>query len=306
MEILKSLAELKCNDKVALTIGNFDGVHLGHQQLLSDISTLSKRNNERLVVCTFTPHPKFILQNTSNFLINSYHERRNLLEENGVKYLVEFEFNRDFSTQSPQEFLDNYIAICSNLSSLYLGHDFAFGANKSGDHDFVKTYCMKNGINCFLEKEFVLDGNLKSSSTVIRQSLLDGKICDANSLLGRNFYVQGRVIKGQGRGKKIGFPTANIIFPNDRITPKRGVYKSSVTYNNMSYNSITNIGVNPTFGDGALVNFETHILDFDNDIYGEEIRVELSNFIRNEKKFSNVNELIKQIKKDILATYDND
>jgi len=299
VEVLASLNELRnVGYDLAVTIGNFDGVHRGHQQLIKDIMALCEKNNECLVVCTFVPHPKFILTNNQNFLINSYIERRDLLAKLGVKFLVEFEFNRDFSTQTPQDFLDNYISI-ANVSSLYLGHDFAFGANKSGDHDFVKKYCNNKNINCVLEKEFTSGDASKVSSTSVRDFLVGGDINNANNLLGRNFYVTGRVIKGVGRGKTIGFPTANIIFPNERLIPKTGVYKSSTMINGMRYNSITNIGHNPTFNDSSLINFETHIFDFDNDIYGEEITIELIDFIRPEKKFNNVNELISQINLDI-------
>lgn len=307
MEVLTSLSDiLDKNLKIAITIGNFDGVHLGHQNLISHVMKESKSKGEVLVVCTFVPHPKFILSPAQNFLINSYEERRELMEDLGVKYLLELNFNRDFSTLTPQEFLDKYININSSVSSLYLGHDFAFGANKSGDHDFVKKYCSTRNIECFLEKEFTLNNLNKASSTSIRKCISSGDISQANKLLGRNFFVRGRIIKGQGRGKTIGFPTANIIFSKDRIIPRLGVYASRCHYNGMIYNSITNIGHNPTFNEHLIVNFETHIFDFDNDIYGEEISVELNQFMREEKKFENVNELIKQINLDIEQAKKND
>ena len=294
---LNNFSEISSN--FAVTIGNFDGVHLGHQKLIKDILQDCHTKNEELVVCTFVPHPKFILANAKNFLINSYEERQNLIEKLGIKYLVEFNFNRDFSTLSPAEFLDNYIFINKKCKALYLGHDFAFGANKAGDHDFVKNYCAQKNIRYFLEKEFLNKNQMKPSSTQIRNFLLTADIKNANNLLGRSFFVSGRVIKGKGRGKTIGFPTANILFDEGRIFPKVGVYKSQVHLKDMIYNSITNIGYNPTFTDSNHINFETHILDFDNDIYGEKIKVEIIDFIRDEMKFSNVNELVKQINLDI-------
>lgn len=300
MEILTSLNDFKYKHKnVAITIGNFDGIHLGHQALIKDIMKITQERKETLVVCTFVPHPKFILTNTQSFLLNGYLERRELLQTLGVHFLLEFEFNRDFSTQSPNDFLNNHIAKFPFVKSLYLGHDFAFGANKAGDHDFVKQYCNQHKINCFLEKEFSPNNSIKVSSTTIRNHLLNGEVNKANDLLGRNFYVTGRVIKGMGRGKTIGFPTANILFSSDRLIPKTGVYKSLVKFNGLNYNSITNIGYNPTFNNETSINFETHIFDFDNDIYGDELTVELIRFIRSEKKFNNVNELISQIKNDI-------
>lgn len=302
MEILKSLDGVNVGKKsLAVTIGNFDGVHLGHQALITDILAECKKNGEELVVCTFNPHPKFILNNATNFLINSYDERRFVLESLGVRYLLEFEFTRDFSTQTPAEFLDKHISISSKVSSLYLGHDFAFGANKSGDHAFVKKYCASKNINCFLEKEFIPTSAKKASSTMIRNALASGDVAVANSLLGRPFFVSGRVIKGMGRGKTIGFPTANVLFSQDRILPKVGVYESLTSYNDMTYKSITNIGFNPTFDNNTNVNFETHIFDFDNDIYGEMLKVELHSFIRDEIKFKNANDLIEQISKDIKS-----
>ena len=189
MEVINNLSELNVlDDKIAITIGNFDGVHRGHQSLIHNILKDCKKKGEALVVCTFVPHPKVILSNSKNFLINSYEERRELLTACGVDYIVEFDFNRDFSTLNPGKFLDQHIFVNTNIKSLYLGHDFAFGANKAGDHDFVLKYCKEKGVDCVLEKQFVGDLETKPSSTNVRKFLESGAMKEANDLLGRNFF----------------------------------------------------------------------------------------------------------------------
>jgi len=297
MKVIKCLSEIEDHD-IAITIGNFDGVHSGHQKILKDINEACKNNGQMLVVITFVPHPGQILNPQSNFLLNSYNERRELLSDIGIEVILELEFSRDFSTMEPAEFMEKYILVGKNIKSFYVGHDFAFGANKKGDHNFVKEYCSKRGIEVNILSKH-LSSNLETSSSIIRNEIDAGNIEKANKLLGREFYVSGRVIKGEGRGKKIGIPTANLGFESDRKVPKKGVYVSRCTVGAQVWHSITNIGNNPTFNDTNDLFLESHIFDFDNDIYGEELKVEFLERIRDEKKFSSVNDLISQIKTDI-------
>jgi len=298
MKIINSLTEIT-NKKVAITIGNFDGVHSGHQKILKEISDDCKLVGLDLVVITFVPHPIQILNPRSNFLLNSYNERRELFEKAGIKTVLELEFSRDFSTMEPSEFMDKYIAVGNNVATFYVGHDFAFGANKKGDHNFVQEYCSKKNIKVhILEKHS--SANFETSSSEIRSSLDQGDIEKANKLLGRPFYITGRVIKGEGRGRQIGIPTANLSFSNERKVPEKGVYVSRCTVGGQVWHSITNIGNNPTFNDTNDLFLESHIFDFDNDIYGEVLKVEFLKKIRDEKKFSSVNDLIAQIKDDIM------
>lgn len=301
MIILKKLDELKTlysEEKIQVTIGNFDGVHKGHREFLSNIHQDCKKTKAKFVVITFVPHPVQILKAQSGFLLNTYKERRELLAQCGVDYLLEVDFTRDFSTLLPEEFLEKYVFSFSGIEKIYLGHDFVFGANKTGDYKLAKCQCEKENIKLVLQQEFRLDNHAVSSS-VVRNAVSKGDMEMANSLLGRPYFLSGHVIKGQGRGKQIGFPTANLDYVKDLIIPEKGVYITQTTIHDMTYNSVTNIGVNPTFNMGHAINIETHLLDFNRDIYGEEMRVSFLKKLRDEKKFSSVNDLIKQIELDV-------
>ena len=287
------------DENLSLTIGNFDGVHLGHQQLISDVLKHCEKNNESLAIMTFTPHPRMVLRGDNGFLINEFPERRELLVNAGAGKIVELHFDRDFSNLTPEEFLEKFIFNIKNLKTIFLGHDFAFGANKSGSYDLVKQLASKKGIAVFLESEFSPGDGQQVSSTQVRNAILSSEMKLASQLLGREFQISGRVVKGQGRGKTIGFPTANLMVDPCRIIPKHGVYATQVTINNLVFNSITNVGVNPTFKDDKQAIVETFIFDFDQDIYGDVLKVKFFDFIRPEKKFNSVNELIAQITVDV-------
>lgn len=297
MRIIKSLDELSRVDALGITIGNFDGVHLGHRHMLEKIKSDAEKLDLSLVVITFRPHPIQILRPRENFLLNSYDERRTLLSEIKIPYLIEITFDRDVSTLSPDVFLSKYI-LRENTKKIYFGHDFAFGANKSGDANYTENFCKKEGIEFSLMGEHQVDGQ-RVSSSLIRDLLANGDVEHAAHYLGRDFYVTGRIIKGAGRGKKIGFPTANLGHDESRIIPLSGVYITKTYYGDSIYQSVTNIGHNPTFTDENNLGVETHLLDFDRDIYGESLRVDFIKRLRKEKKFPTVNNLIDQIKFDI-------
>ncbi|OIQ18496.1 MAG: riboflavin biosynthesis protein RibF [Bacteriovorax sp. MedPE-SWde] len=297
MRIIKSLSDIS-DKKIAITIGNFDGVHCGHREILKRVKSECDNKNLTLVVITFVPHPIQILAPRSNFLLNTYDERRELFKEIGIEVLLELEFSRDFSTMQPDSFMDKYILQANNVEIFYIGHDFAFGANKKGNHEFIKSFCDGRNVAVTVLDKY-LDSNQDVSSSCVREALDSGDIEKANSFLGRNFFVTGRVIKGEGRGRQIGVPTANLDYPEARKIPTKGVYVSKCTVGKNIWHSITNVGNNPTFNDTRKLFVETHIFDFDNDIYGEEIKVEFLHKLRDEAKFSGVNELIKQIKSDI-------
>lgn len=298
LESLKEVVEKFNEQKINVTIGNFDGVHLGHQSFLSEVKKQSLAENAKFVVITFVPHPLQILKSHTGFLINTYEERRELLEEVGVDYLVEINFTRDFSTLSPEEFLKDYIFSSNVVEKLYLGYDFAFGANKSGDHNLASKVCQENDIELVLQQEFKVSTH-NVSSTEVRSNIISGDFAKVSQLLGREHFMSGRVIKGEGRGRLIGFPTANLGYSKDLIIPAKGVYISQVVIKNMVYNAVTNIGNNPTFNTGYEIHIESHLLDFSHDIYGEEIKVQFIKKIRDERKFSSVNDLVAQITKDV-------
>lgn len=294
----QALKELNAPN-VGLTIGNFDGVHLGHQELLRKIKLDCAEKGYAFGVVTFVPHPHQILQPEKKaFLINSYQQRRKCLEEIGVDVLVELRFDRDFSTLSPEDFLRRFIAPHEQIKKLYLGYDFAFGANKSGGHSLAHEILNPLGIEVELQDVYE-DGSGIVSSTLIRETLTEGAVDRASELLGRPFSLDGVVIKGEGRGKKIGYPTANIKVSDDQLVPASGVYVTRTRYQGMTFNSITNIGSNPTFNKGQSLHIETNLFDFTSDIYGEEIEVSFIQKIRDERRFPTVNDLIQQISSDV-------
>lgn len=308
MKILQNLLEIpKINGaypETGLTIGNFDGVHLGHRELLNKIKNDCIQRNLKFTVVTFIPHPQKILQpEKEHFLINSYDQRRRLLKQLGVDYLVELRFTRDFSTLPPENFLTNHLLVYPSLKEFYLGYDFAFGANKQGGYDLVKSLCKPKNVGVEIQPKYEHGGKVVSSS-LIRERILSGNLAEVETLLSRPFHLEGVVIKGEGRGKKIGFPTANIQFSSDLIVPQKGVYVTRTDYKGMTFNSITNIGNNPTFKDTSIIHIETNLFDFDIDIYGENLDIEFLHKVRDERKFPTVNDLISQIKNDVAFAKD--
>ncbi|MGB0453852.1 MAG: bifunctional riboflavin kinase/FAD synthetase [Bacteriovoracaceae bacterium] len=296
MKIVKSLSELSDSEEIVITIGNFDGVHIGHQFVIENI----KRNlsgNQKLVLMTFLPHPREILSPDSKFLINTYDERRELLQKHNVDYLCEMKFDRNFSTLSPEEFLSDYLFNHSHIKKVYFGHDFKFGADKKGDWNLANDFCSEKGVEFELLKEHRKEDK-RISSSLIRDLLIKGKIQEANHFLGREYFVTGKVIKGDGRGRKIGFPTANIDFSDKLTIPSTGVYITKSHVGDMLYYSVTNVGIKPTFQSQDELSIETHVFDFNRDIYGEDFRIHFLSKIRDEVKFSSVNDLISQIDKD--------
>lgn len=303
MKVLNSIREILNIENpappIGLTIGNFDGVHQGHRKLLNKIKSDCEIKKLKFVVLTFVPHPQKILHpEKDRFLITSYEQRRHLLENLGVDYLVELKFTRDFSTLAPDEFIKNYLLIYPNLKNFYLGYDFAFGANKGGGLDQARNLCEPKGIKVEIQPKYEKAGIVVSSS-YIRSKLLSGRIDEIEQILQRPFHLEGVVVKGEGRGRKIGFPTANIQVSSDMIIPQKGVYVTKAIYKGMTYHSVTNIGVNPTFNESENLHIETHLFDFNNDIYGEVLDIQFLLKIRDEKKFNTVNDLVKQIKHDV-------
>lgn len=301
MLVFDSLDALKAHGapRLALTFGNFDGVHYGHQVLLRKLVADARQTGRTFAVVTFVPHPRKILKTTAEgFLLGSYLQRREWLRDIGVEVLVELAFTRDFSTLSASDFLQRFIFTYPALEQINLGWDFAFGANKQGDAEVVKELCRVRAIDVVVCPPYTVDG-LSVSSTEIRRALQAGEIELVRKLLGRDFTVTGLVVRGEGRGRRIGIPTANLQIDADLIYPAGGVYVTETTIKDLTYRSVTNVGVNPTFKDDKRTSVETHLLDFDGDLYGEVLRVKFLKRLRSEVKFSTVNDLIEQVKKDI-------
>lgn len=287
-----------------VTIGNFDGVHLGHQRLLRAIRTHADKIGGKALAFTFHPHPHFVLRpEAAPNLINTYEEKLELLLENGADVVIEEPFSREFSNTTAEEFVSDLLVKKLGAKVLYLGYDFAFGKGRSGSLDTVRGLAKKIGLELHVEEPLQVNGRTVSSS-LIRNLLDEGDIAFANQCLGRPFFLRGLVWRGEGRGRTIGFPTANIQTV-DRKYPRTGVYATRTRWRGMWHESVSNIGYNPTFkGDGTdlPLKIETHLLDFSSDMYGDEIQVDFHAFLRPEKKFPSVDALLAQIRADVGQT----
>lgn len=297
MKIVQHTNEI-IEDGFGATIGNFDGVHLGHLAMLEQVKEKCKQKNLKFVVITFFPHPAQILRAMRGFLISGYEERRTLLEAAGVDYLVEIPFTRDFSATTAPQFVEQYVQQIKNMNLLCLGYDFAFGAHKSGDFSTFDSMLKDRAIELVALKEFCGEKSEHISSTVIRDLIRKGCVDRVSDFLGRSFSLTGKVVRGKGRGKGIGYPTANLQIAEELIAPSTGVYATQTILRGKMYKSVTNIGFNPTFNDSLHMTIETHLLSSVDDFYEEEMKVIFLGKIREEKRFGGVEELKSQISKD--------
>tara|TARA_Y100000816_G_C26044760_1_gene547449 strand:- start:162 stop:1070 length:909 start_codon:yes stop_codon:yes gene_type:complete len=280
-----------------VAIGNFDGLHLGHQKVLREAKLKAKTHKTKFGVITFEPLPvMFFNKKIKNYRINNLNQKIKGFKKINLDFLKVIKFNKKFSKLSPENFIKNIIFKNLNAKYIYISKNFRFGRNRSGD---IRTL-IKN--EKFYSYRTIVAKPLKSknkilSSTIIRKNISKGKIKRANKLLGREWTVSGKVIEGSKRGKKIGFPTCNIEL-KDYIIPRLGVYAVSVEYKTFKRRGIANIGYRPTFNGKKLL-LEVNIFGIKKNLYKKDINVNFLNFIRDEKKFKSVDELKKQIKRDI-------
>lgn len=301
MQVYKGIKELASPLKrVVATIGNFDGVHLGHRELLNMVCGHALRIGGTPVVITFRPHPFHVLRpKDAPLLLNTYEEKLKLISQLGVSVILEEPFSREFSNTSPEQFLSEYLRGKLGAEVLYLGYDFAFGKERAGTVEMLQKNAQNLGMEAHVVPPYQVRGTTVSSSS-IRKLLDNGDIPFVNECLGRKFFLQGIVWRGEGRGRKIGIPTANIQ-TEARKYPRVGVYATRTHWRGEWYPSISNIGYNPTFkgeGDDLPLKVETHLFDFNRDMYGDSIEVEFLAFLRDEKKFASVDELLVQILAD--------
>jgi riboflavin kinase/FMN adenylyltransferase len=283
-----------------VTIGNFDGLHLGHRQIIHDVVERAKKVKGTSIAYTFRPHPHLALTPEEDLqLINTYDEKLDLLASLGIQVTIEEPFSREFSTIAPEKFFSEVLVKRLSPEAIYVGYDFAFGRNRAGTLDLLKRLCKDEGVELHVAKPLKVDGEVPSSSR-IRGYLKTGDVAAANHLLGREFFYRGLVVRGKGRGHSIGFATANVR-TESKFLIQEGVYATWALHGGRVYSSVTNVGRQPTFNrDGdAPIAVETHILDFDKDIYGEILEVRMVARLREEIKFDGVNSLVTQIKKDV-------
>lgn len=291
---------LRDDAPVWLTIGNFDGVHLGHQVLLADLIRLARQDNTRSVLLSFSPNPKVFFSGEKGFYLSTPGEKTALLSRLGIDDVLIIAFERKLANMAATDFMAE-LTRRINLKGLVVGEDFVFGHNRQGTTEVLAEFCEKQGIPFVVFPELMMDGE-PVSSTRIRRALNDGKVDEARRLLGRPYAMCAKVISGEQIGKSIGVPTANLELDPDKFLPKSGVYATIAHLREKDYPAVTNVGVRPTFSEQEIISVETLILDFNDDIYGEELRVEFIQCLRPEQKFDGVQALTQQIEKDKLIT----
>ena len=290
-----NLNKKHCNGVIA--IGNFDGLHLGHQKVIKEAKQKAKKNKIPFGVMTFEPVPVMFFNNKiKNHRINSLEQKKNQLKKFKLDFLVIIRFNKKFSSQSAEEFIQKIIFKKTKCKYLYVSKNFKFGFKRQGNIKILKKFGKKYNFKNIVTKPFKKNNKI-ISSTFLRNKIRLGKIEEVNKLLNRNWSINGKVIKGQRRGHKIGFPTCNIKL-NDYVVPKLGVYAVKVKSKNLNKNGIANIGYRPTFNGQNLL-LETNIFGINKNLYNKVISINFKKFIRPEKKFKNLKHLKKQIKLDI-------
>ena len=290
-----NLNKKHCNGVIA--IGNFDGLHLGHQKVIKEAKQKAKKNRIPFGVMTFEPVPVMFFNNKiKNHRINSLEQKKTQLKKLKLDFLIIVKFNKNFSTQSAEEFIKNIIFKKTKCKYLYVSKNFNFGFKRQGNIKTLKKFEKKYNFKNIVTKPFKRSNRI-ISSTLLRNKIRLGKIDEVNKLLNRNWSISGKVIKGQRRGRKIGFPTCNLKLHN-YIVPKLGVYAVKVKSKNFYKNGIANIGYRPTFNGQNLL-LETNIFGINKNLYNKVISVYFKKFIRSEKKFRNLKQLKKQIKLDL-------
>ena len=294
-----SFDQINIDEKLCLTIGNFDGIHEGHREIIKNLIQQTKTSNLKSAILSFTPHPKIYFKKQKNFMINSQSKKKEILEDLGLDYLIDLHFNDKFTQLSHVEFEDKILLEKLNSKRILIGKDFQYGNQRKGNIDTLKIFCEKNKIELEEIGLILNDHNSnKISSSAIRENLKSGKFELANKDLERNFSVAGKVIKGDQRGRTIGIPTANLEYPLNTITIPYGVYAVETLIEGNTYFGIVNFGIRPTFNkDKPIV--EAYLFDFDNDIYDKNIEILFHKQIRQEKKFNDIKELLNQINIDI-------
>ncbi len=285
--------------KTGVGLGNFDGLHIGHMALINTLIRESQLNNLNSIVYTFTKHPENILRKKLiTPLLLTEQKKIDLLGEISLDYLYFDEFNEDFSRLSPEDFVKKILLDKLNIKLAVAGYDYRFGYMGQGDIPFLKELGQKYGFKVVVIPAIKCDDEV-ISSTRIRNCIINGELETAYKLLGRNYSITAEVVSGRRIGNTIGFPTANIHPERFLVLPENGVYITKTLLDGKLYNSMTNVGYNPTFEDVKQKTVETHIIDFNQDIYGKKIEVFFLKKIRNEKKFESVELLKEQISKDM-------
>ena len=303
MKIFNSINDFSCSKKTVLTLGTFDGVHIGHRKILEKVTQNTENSEYESLVLTFFPHPRMVLQGQSDVkLLNTISEKIDLLEKIGIQNLVIHPFDESFSRLTAEEFVKDVLVDQFHIQKIIIGHDHRFGKNRTANIDDLVTF----GKQYNFEVEQISVQEIKDvsiSSTKIRKALTEGNMALANEYLGYDYFLTGTILKGKQLGRTIGFPTANLQIEEDyKLIPRNGAYVVKSTINQKTVFGMMNIGFNPTLGEGKL-SIEIHYFDFDADLYDQKIAVSLLAYLRPEQKFDSVTLLKKQLEKDMDAAF---
>ena len=300
--IRENLKDYNSTKQSVITIGTFDGVHIGHKKIINQLTSISSKNNLISILLSFFPHPKMVLQNDKELkLINTIQEKEGLLNSLNLDYLIIKEFTIEFSRLSALEFVRDILVNKLNAKHIIIGYDHHFGRNRTANIEQLKEF---GELYDFKVTEILAQDidDIAISSTKIRKALINGEITLANKFLGYNFFFSGNVVHGNNIGKTISFPTANIkIDAPYKLVPKNGVYIVKTTIENQITFGMMNIGYNPTFN-GKQKSIEIHFINFNKNIYDKTLTIEMILRIRNEIKFNTVDDLKKQLEQDKLST----
>jgi riboflavin kinase/FMN adenylyltransferase len=299
MEIIIGLEAFnRIYHNTVLTIGNYDGVHLGHQKILSQVLQKAHEIQGTAMIMTFDPHPVKVLAPERNIkLLTTPEEKMRLIEAMGIDVMLLINFNKEFANMLPDDFIDNVLVKRLRVREIIVGTNYAFGKQKKGTIDLLRRRGEKYGFEAKAVRQVTVHGNIVSSSA-IRSLLLKGSVREASNYLGRAYSIEGKVIRGKARGQNLlNIPTANITTPVE-IAPKEGVYAVRIGMKGQLYDGVANIGKNPTFGNQEI-SYEVHVFNFSGNLLGEDLRIFFIDRLRGERTFPDISGLIKQIRIDM-------
>lgn len=300
MEIIDINNQVKSSFKSAVALGNFDGIHIGHQYLLKYNIDEARKRNLKSSVLIFKNHTKTILNEDEESkigILTSYKQKINILEKLGIEVIYIIDFDKSLMKLPPEKFIDDILLDKLNGKLITVGYDYKFGYKASGNSQYLKALSKVKEYYVNIIDPIYVD-NVIVSSTDIRNLIRHGSISEANRLLGRDYSIIGNVVNGSGRGRKLGYPTANIKLSDNYVIPKTGVYKTKTIIDNKEYISLTNIGYNPTFNEDEL-KIETFIMNFNDNLYECLLEIRFIEFIRDDIKFNSSQDLIDQITRDV-------
>jgi riboflavin kinase/FMN adenylyltransferase len=309
MTVYTDIQNLPIFKNAVITIGTFDGVHFGHQQILSLMKSAAKQVNGETVIITFHPHPRKIIgaNKAPIYLLNTLDEKINLLEKYGIDHLVIIPFTEKFAQQSAEDYIADFLVNTFHPHTIIIGHDHRFGKDRIGDFQLLEDKALKFGYQVKEIPGYMLN-DVTISSTKIREALLNGDIEKAHDLLSYDYYFTGKIVKGNQLGRTIGYPTANIqMMDENKLIPCNGVYSVLVSNENLKINQLggmMNIGYRPTV-DGNERTIEVNLFNFDESIYDETLTITLKKYLRSEEKFSGLDKLKIQLEKDKQAALDS-